>query len=246
MTLTQNTILITGGSRGIGLALAERFVALGNTVLVTGRSEPDLRAAEARLPGLKAYRCDVANPAEVRTLVDTIQRDHPKLNVLVNNAGQMHRLDLLSPGTSPDDIGREIEVNLLAPVRLVQALLPHLRAQPRAAVINVTSGLAFVPFVPAPIYGATKAGLHSYTRALRAQLTRTSVKVYEIAAPGTDTALNDPFQGDLSGIRLMAIPTLIRAIERSLKADRLEIRPGFSKALKWVSRLIPGAVIGKV
>lgn len=162
MELSGNTILITGGTSGIGLELAIQLSKRRNTVLVTGRDPQKLRKLQHTLPGVHSYQSDVSDPAAIVSLYQRVTNDFPDLNVLMNNAGMMRMLSL-NGGHGVQDIGREIEINLLGPVRMVEQFLPFLTTKPHAAVINVSSGLAFVPLPSAPIYCATKAALHSYT-----------------------------------------------------------------------------------
>jgi uncharacterized oxidoreductase len=189
MQMTDNTILITGGASGIGLALAAAFLARGNRVIIAGRRQAALDAAVAAHPGLHAYVLDVEDPAAIRAFAARITRDHPALNVLVNNAGIMRAEDLTAPPTDLTDAEATIATNLLGPIRLSAALLPHLRAQGRATIINVTSGLAFVPLAMTPTYSATKAALHSYTMSQRHQLRDTGIAVLELAPPMVQTDL---------------------------------------------------------
>ncbi|HMJ08587.1 MAG TPA: SDR family NAD(P)-dependent oxidoreductase [Pyrinomonadaceae bacterium] len=190
MQLTGNTILITGGSVGIGYAMAERF-ASGNIVIVCGRDEEKLRAAAERQPKLTTRVCDVADPKERESLFDWATNEFPTLNVLVNNAGIQRRVDLT---TNEDwDVTRtEIAINLDAPIHLSRSFYPHLSSQNAAAIINVTSGLSFVPLANVPIYCAAKAALHSFTLSLRRQLRDSPVEVIEIIPPAVNTDLGGP------------------------------------------------------
>lgn len=189
MKLTDNTLLITGGGSGIGRGLAEAFHALGNQVIVSGRTRKTLDETTLANPGMKSITVDMADPASVRNFAARLAEEFPKLNVLINNAGIMRPENLLSPEPETGDAEATILTNLLGPIRLTTALLPLLRNQPRATVMNVTSGLAFVPFTIAPTYSATKAALHSYTESLRHQLRETSVEVIELAPPYVATQL---------------------------------------------------------
>lgn len=187
-TPTNQTILITGGASGIGLALAAALMAHGNTVIIAGRRAAALQAACAAHPGLIAYPLDVANAASLAPFAAMVTANHPDLSVLINNAGVMQAEDATSPAhlTVAD---ATIATNLNGPIRLTAALLAHLTAQPKATIVNVTSGLAFVPLASTPTYSATKAALHSYTQSLRHQLRATSVEVLELAPPAVQTDL---------------------------------------------------------
>jgi uncharacterized oxidoreductase len=189
MQMTGNTILITGGASGIGLALAAALLVLGNKVIIAGRRQAALNAAKAAYPGLVGYVLDVEDAGAIPGFVAELLKSHPDLNVLVNNAGIMRAENLTDTMAALPDAEAMISTNLLGPIRLSSALLPHLTAQQQATIINVTSGLAFVPLAMTPTYSATKAGLHSYTQSLRHQLRETSVEVLELAPPMVQTDL---------------------------------------------------------
>ncbi|MCM3627092.1 SDR family NAD(P)-dependent oxidoreductase [Paenibacillus glycanilyticus] len=191
MKLSGNTILITGGSSGIGLAFAERFIQAGNTVIVTGRRENVLQEAQEKLPGLITRVSDLENEAERIALFDWVTANYPEVNVLVNNAGIQQRFSVLKADAKLDwaYFNKEITTNIEAPFHLSMLFAPVFAAKENAAILNVTSGLAFTPFAIAPIYSATKAALHSFTMSLRHQLSETSVEVIEIAPPAVNTNL---------------------------------------------------------
>lgn len=191
MNLTGNTILITGGSSGIGLAFAERFLKAGNTVIVCGRRENVLQQAKNQFPNLITHVCDVENEAERVALFDWVTTNHPEVNVLVNNAGIQQRFNLLNADakTNWDYFKKELTINIEAPFHLSMLFTPFFAEKEEATIINVTSGLAFTPFVIAPIYSATKAALHSFTMSLRHQLSETSIEVIEVAPPAVNTNL---------------------------------------------------------
>ena len=187
MKTTGNTILVTGGGSGIGLALAQRWHDAGNKVIVTGRNAAKLDAAIAGRPNMSAMSLDVTDAEAIATFAKEIVAQFPDLNVLVNNAGIMNAEDV---STKRDLTQAEATVvtNILGPIRLIDALVDHLAAQADSAIVNVTSGLAFVPFPKAPTYSATKAAIHSYSVALRIQL-EGKVEVIELAPPAVRTDL---------------------------------------------------------
>jgi uncharacterized oxidoreductase len=187
MNQTGNTMLITGGGSGIGAALAQRFHDQGNTVIVAGRRRDALQGAIAGRPGMHGIKLDVDSAGGVADFAKRLLAAHPALNVLVNNAGVM-RFEALDHARDLGDAEQTISTNLLGPIRLIDALVEHLAAQQGAAIVNVTSGLAFVPLVATPTYNATKAAMHSYTLALRAVL-RGRVEVIELAPPAVQTGL---------------------------------------------------------
>ena len=189
MQMTGNTILITGGGSGIGRGLAEAFHRLGNTVIIAGRRPEALAEAVAANPGMAQAVFDVTDGAALPGFVARLVADHPGLNVLINNAGIMRAEDMLADPYDLADAEATIVTNLLGPIRLTAALLPQLRAQARSAVLNVSSGLAFVPLAMTPTYSATKAALHSWSMSLRHQMRATTVQVIEVAPPAVATDL---------------------------------------------------------
>lgn len=186
MKTTDNTILITGGASGIGRGLAESFHALGNKVIIAGRRQAALAETAAANPGMDSLVLDIADPASIQAVAAEVTARYPGLNVLINNAGISKLENLKAPS---GDSAAVVETNLLGPIRLISALLPHLQKQARAAILNVTSGLGFVPLPGGPTYSATKAALHSYTVSLRVQLRETPVEVIEIIPPYVQTEL---------------------------------------------------------
>lgn len=243
MELRNNTILITGGTSGFGYEFASRLIDLGNTVLITGRNQDRLDQTKQRLPKVHTFRSDVSDPAAIATLYQQVITQFPMLNMLINNAGEMRKINLLD---TPADITREIDINLSGPIRMIQQFLPHLRTRSSAAILNVTSGIALVPFPLSPIYGATKSGLRSYTKSLRIQLKHTPVKVFELVAPGANTPLNDKFAGDVDPKMFMEPDKLIATAIKGLQKDQLEIYPGLARVLQIMSRLAPGFILNQM
>ena len=194
MNMTDNTILITGGTSGIGLALTTAFIAAGNKVIIAGRRKALLDAAATAHPGLATYVLDMQDGDAIARVAAQIIHDHPDLNVVINNAGIMLAENLTAPLQALADAEAMVTTNLVGPIRLTAALIGHLQGKPQAVIINVTSGLAFVPLAVTPTYSATKAALHSYTQSLRRQLRTTSVRVLELAPPAVQTDLM-PGQG---------------------------------------------------
>lgn len=196
MRTDGNTILVTGGGSGIGQALAHRLHDLGNVVVVAGRRQAALDATIAGRERMTALTVDMADPHSITSLAARAMADHPGLNVLVNNAGIM-RLEDLTTSRDLADAEATIATNLLGPIRLIDALVEHLARQADAAIVNVSSGLAFVPLTATPTYSATKAAIHSYTVSLR-ELLRGRVEVIELVPPGVQTDLT-PGQATRSG-----------------------------------------------
>jgi len=189
MKTSGNTILITGGGSGIGRELARQFHALGNTVIVAGRRADALEETIGRRDGMHARTLNVADAADIARFAAALVAGFPTLNVVFNNAGVMAKEDMLAAPVDLSVAEATVATNILGPMRLTAALLPHLRAQPIARVVNVTSGLAFVPLAHTPAYSASKAAMHAWTQSLRWQLRDTNVEVIELAPPGVQTDL---------------------------------------------------------
>jgi uncharacterized oxidoreductase len=189
MKTTGNTILITGGGSGIGRGLAEAFHALGNQVIIAGRRKQALDETTAANPGMTSLTLDIEDPASIRHLAAELATRYPALNVLINNAGIMRIENLQAQPEDLADAESTIATNLLGPIRLTAALLPLLEKQPHSVIMNVSSGLAFVPLAPTPTYCATKAAIHSYTQSLRYQLQGSTTEVLELVPPYVATDL---------------------------------------------------------
>src|SRR6202167_2817330 len=233
MKLTSNTILITGGVSGIGYELTKQLTALGNTILITGRDQAKLDRAKAAFPKIHTFQSDVSDPKAIAALYEKVTKQFPEFNILINNAGIMREINVHDEAGSLEDITREIEINLSGPIRMVKQFLPHLKTKSEAAIVNVSSGLAFVPLPISPVYCATKAGLHSFTESLRVQLKNTKVKVFDLAPPATETELltsGDP--DDLKGVSVMKVDDMVAVALKGMEKDLLEIRPGQANQLK--------------
>ncbi|HTA16152.1 MAG TPA: SDR family NAD(P)-dependent oxidoreductase, partial [bacterium] len=189
MNLSGCTALITGGGTGIGLALAEALMKEGSQVLVCGRREEPLVQAQERFPGLEYKVCDLADSADREALFEWVRLKHPGMDLLINNAGVQRDINFRKGLEELENGENEVLVNLEAAIYLTAQFMPLLLARDEAAIVNVSSGLAFVPLAAAPVYCATKAGLHSFSQSLRHQLSGTSVKVFELIPPAVDTEL---------------------------------------------------------
>jgi len=215
MKTTGNTILITGGGSGIGRGLAEAFHALGNQVIIAGRREHALYETTAANPGMTSLLLDIGDPANLRSFAVQIAMRYPSLNVLINNAGIMRLENLQAPPNHLADSESIIATNLLGPIRLTAALLPLLQKQPRSTIMNVSSGLAFVPMAPTPTYCATKAAIHSFTQSLRYQLQGSAIEVLELIPPYVATDL----MNGASDSRAMPLDKFIAEVMEILKAE---------------------------
>jgi uncharacterized oxidoreductase len=244
MDIKNNTILITGGTSGFGLEFTKRFLEIGNTVIITGRNQEKLDKTKRLYPDVHIIKSDVTSTNDIILLQERVTKEFPNLNILINNAGEMEIINLNDSKTELSKITHEIEVNLMAPIRMIQQFLPHLKKQNTALILNVTSGLALVPFPISPVYGASKSGLRSYTKSLRVQLQNTNVKVFEMVAPGASTPLSDKFK-NLDGFDEKQNTTPEKVIAQALKGienNTFEIYPGSAKVLKVLSRLAPNFI----
>src|SRR6201993_3909796 len=208
MKLTARTILITGGSAGIGLAFALKFSELGNKVIVTGRRQSVLDELKANYPKLHTIQSDVADPAQIAALATRVKAEYPRLDVLMNNAGIMLHKNLKVPAADLDGLMAEVDINVGGGIRMTSAFIDILAAN-KGTVINVSSGLAFVPLPSAPIYCATKAAIHSYTQSLRFQLEETGVEVIELMPPAVKTAMTAEIP-EGKGVTLITTDELIK------------------------------------
>ncbi|TXM72748.1 SDR family NAD(P)-dependent oxidoreductase [Methylobacterium sp. WL12] len=196
MNISGNTILITGGGSGIGEALAHRFHDLGNTVIIAGRRVEALEQVASSRPGIHALPLDISDAADIAAFAQRVVAEHPALNVVINNAGIM-RFETLDQTRDLSDAEATITTNLLGPIRIADALIEHLLARPDAVLINVSSGLAFVPLAATPTYSASKAAIHSYTVSLR-EVLKGRVEVIELVPPAVQTDLT-PGQANREG-----------------------------------------------
>jgi uncharacterized oxidoreductase len=238
MQLSGNTILITGGSEGIGLELASQLAA-ENTVIVCGRSEDKLARAKTAVPNLITEVCDVTDAGQRQALVDSVLRRHPRFNVLINNAGGRQRVALASGDAALGAMNSDLALNFTAPVVLCQELLHHLRSQPRAAIVNVTTGLVHLPKAAQPFYCAAKAALHSYTWSLRWALRGSSVRVFEVFMTLVDTNFH---QGALpKTTTAIAAGEAARLTLNGIRRDREDIAIKGASLARWLAFAAPGA-----
>jgi len=233
MRIHSNTIFITGGSSGIGRGLAEAFHKLGNQVIISGRREAALMAICEANPGMRSCVLDVTDPAAVREIARHVAEEFPDLNCVFNNAGVQKHHDFAS-GEPLDEqaVLDEINTNLLGVIRVATAFLPHLRKHPGATLVNVSSGLAFVPMSRFPVYCATKAAVHSFTMSLRHQLKGTGVKVIELVPPYVATELGKESKaGGQFGPQPMPLEAFIAETMKALEGDADEVVIGDAKKL---------------
>jgi uncharacterized oxidoreductase len=216
MKTTGNTILITGGGSGIGRGLAEAFHALGNRVIIAGRRKQALDETTAANPGMASLTLDIEDPANIRSFAAQVAAKYLALNVLINNAGIMRAEKLQAQQDDLADAESIVATNLLGPIRLTAALLPVLQKQPHAVIMNVSSGLAFVPISLTPTYCATKAAIHSYTQSLRHQLQGSAIEVLELIPPYVATEI---MSGSSSDPRAMPLDKFTAEVMEILKTQ---------------------------
>jgi uncharacterized oxidoreductase len=232
MKMRSNTIFITGGTSGIGKGLAEAFHQLGNQVIISGRREDRLRSVCAANPGMRHFVLDVTDPSSVRNTARKVIDEFPTLNCVFNNSGVQRRHDFAS-GKPIDESAMlaEIQTNLLGLIRVSVEFLPHLKNQQDATLLNVSSGLAFVPIAVFPVYCATKAAVHSFSLSLRRQLRDSNVKVIELIPPYVATELGGAAQAPAGALRQMPLDTFVAETMKELESDADEIAIGGAKNL---------------
>ena len=237
MNISNNTILITGGSSGIGLALAEEFLQKNNVVIICGRNEKKLKEAKQKNPQLHTMVCDVSDEESISKMIEGLRKDYPELNMLINNAGVMHIHDVVNQSLAIEHQKQEIMTNFYGTVSLCDKLLPQLINHETAAILNISSGLAYMPFLVAPVYTATKAAIHSYTQSIRQALKSTSVKVFEALPPMVDTDMSRGLE--MKGMVKISPNKLAKIIVKKMQNDKVEIKPGASAMMIRMYKLFP-------
>ncbi len=240
--IKNSTILITGGSQGLGLEMATRFLEAGNTVIVCARTSRQLEKAKGQYPQLNIFECDLSIEAEREGLCQWIKTHFPQINVLVNNAAIAHANDFIEDGNSYGKSKKEIETNLMAPIHLIKMLYPVLSNNSNPQIINITTGLVYVPRALYPIYNATKAALHSFTQVLRYQLQTTPVRVVEVLFPVVDTAWH---KGKVPRIAISS-KEAVTGMMSGLRANKKEIKVGAVKLLAVLARIAPKFAFKKI
>ncbi|WP_290799033.1 SDR family oxidoreductase [Flavihumibacter sp. UBA7668] len=242
MNLQNNTILITGGSSGLGLEMAKQFIKLQNKVLICSRNRDKLEAAKKSLPELITYVCDLSKEAERKNLAAWIQSNYPSLNMLINNAAIVHRNNFSNDPDAFEKAVNEIQTNLLAPIHLTKLFLPMLQQHSTNSIINISTGLVYTPRALYPIYNATKAALHSFTQALRHQINPSNTNIIEVLFPVVDTPWHE---GNAPKIAISPQKAVKEMLAR-LHQNKLEIKIGAVKLLYYLSRIAPGFAFKKI
>lgn len=223
MNTSNNTVLITGGSAGIGFEIAQQLSAQGNHVIITGRNAERLQAAAAKLKSATAIVSDVNNPVAVGNLVAQLNEQFPQLNIVINNAGYSSSpYQLLPDADTFEKAAAEIQTNYLSILRLNELLLPLLNKQSHAAIVNVSSIVAFAPSINIPGYSISKAALHAYSRVLRITLKNTPVRVFELMPP----LVNTEFSKEIGGEKGIPASQVAAELLEGLENDVYEIHVG--------------------
>jgi uncharacterized oxidoreductase len=242
MNLKNNTVLITGGSSGIGLELGKVLIEKGNKVIVCGKTDKNLVAAKTMLPDLITYQCDLANSKECINLAQKIAENHPDLNVLINNAATVNKIDFINDENTIDLAENEYRTNLIAPIQLINLLYKTISSNNSSAIINVTTGLIYAPRVIYPFYNSSKSALHSFTQTLRIRLKDEETKVFEVLFP----AVNTPWHKGNPPKIAISVDLAVSEMLKGLEKGKPEIRVGGAKTLYLISRIAPSLAIKKV
>jgi len=242
MKLKNNTVLITGGSSGIGLELSKVFLQKGNKVIICGKSNDKLLAAKKLMPQIITYQCDLAESRQCSDFAGKIAADHPDVNVLINNAAIVNKIDFIRDENAVELAENEYRTNLIAPIRLIKLLYNTISAHDDSAIINITTGLIFAPRVIYPFYNSSKSALHSFTQTLRIRLKDEKTKVVEVMFPAVDTPWHQGTPPKIAISAEAAVSEMIKGLEKG----NTEIKVGGAKMLYMVSRLAPGFALKKV
>lgn len=239
MLLSNQKVLITGGGSGIGLALAKKFLSNDNTVIITGRNLSKLKKVKAELPNIHIFQSDVSQEAAAKKLANDLEHAFGGIDVLINNAGIMLLLDAGDEGNDLQKQFEEIEINFHSPIRMLHYFLPQLKKSKNGVLVNVSSGLAYVPFAQSPVYSGTKAAVHFWTKSIRPQLKLHHIKVIELLPPVVETKLAKDADLKDDNFKPMSPEKLAELFWKDYTKGKEEITPGISRALKIMSRLAP-------
>jgi uncharacterized oxidoreductase len=242
MKLENNTILVTGGSSGIGLQLSKVLIQKGNTVIICGRSNEKLEAAKNMIPQLITYQCDLANRQECVDFARKISGNHPDLNVLINNAAIVNTIDFIHDENAIDLSEKEYQTNLLAPIRLIKLLYKTINSNDVSAIINITTGLIYAPRAIYPFYNSSKSALHSFTQTLRMSLKNEKTEVVEVMFP----AVNTPWHKGAPPKIAISVEDAVSEMIHGLEKGKPEIRVKGAKILYLLSRIAPNFALRKI
>ncbi len=243
MELKSSTILITGGTSGIGLEFVKQLTGQGANIIITGRNPDALNKTKKRFPKVHTFQSDVSKPEDIEQLYKDVTQQFPELNIIINNAGIMRLIDLQDTTLDLENINREIATNLSGTIQMVHQFLPHLITKKSSAIVNVSSGIAFMPYSTAPVYSASKAGVHAYSQALRLQLEETNVKVFEVIPPGVNTNLQNDWVLKPNPGMMMDVKKMVNVAIKGILKDKPEIKPFLLRVIKLASRVVPNLLI---
>lgn len=242
MDIYNHTILITGGSSGIGLELAQRLLEKNNKIIICGRSAEKLEAAKKQYPQLETVQCDLSDEKQCIELAGWIHKNHPDLNILINNAALVHNTSFLETNNILEKLKLEVDTNLLAPIRLIKHLHPVLEKNNNPTIINITTGLVYVPRADYPFYNATKAALHSFTQVMRIQLKDTNFRIIEVMFPAVKTPWH---KGNPPKIAI-TVEKAVNEMIKGLDKGKIEIKVAGVKILYNLFRIAPGFALKKI
>lgn len=243
MELKNSTVLITGGTSGIGLEFVKQLTEQGANIIITGRKLNALNETKKRFPNVHTFQSDVSNPKDIGQLYKDVTQQFPDLTIIINNAGVMRLIDLQDTTLNLENINREISTNLSGTIQMVHQFLPHLLTKKSAAIVNVSSGIAFMSYSSAPIYSAAKAGVRAYTQALRLQLEDTNVKVFEMIPPGVNTNLQNDWSVAPNPSQMMSVDKMVKIAINGLLKDNKELNPFLISVIKVASRIAPNVLL---
>jgi uncharacterized oxidoreductase len=242
MKLKNNTVLITGGSSGIGHELSKVLIQKGNKVIICGKSNEKLAAAKKLIPELITYQCDISDSQVSNDFASKIYENHPDLNILINNAAIVNKIDFIKDKNAIELAENEYQTNLIAPIRLIKLLYSTISANESSAIINITSGLIYAPRFIYPFYNSSKSALHSFTQTLRIRLKDENTKIIEVMFPSVDTPWHKGTPPKIAIGADKAVSEMIYGLEKG----KLEIRVGGAKILYLLSRFSPSLALKKV
>lgn len=227
MNTTNNTIFISGGSAGIGLAMAKEFSAHGNKVIINGRNEDRLAEALKQLKNASAIQGDLSIESERIRIAHELKEHHGDINVIINNAGEAYTYSLATGGSAYSNASREINTNYVAIIHFTELMLPHLMSRDQSAIINVTSIVGLVPAAGVPTYSASKSALHFYTQSLRASLSKTQVKVFELMPP----LVNTEFSASIGGANGIPPGDVASDLFHAIQSDHFDVAVGQTQVI---------------
>lgn len=242
MNLTNNTILITGGSSGIGLELSKQLLKKNNKIIICGRSKEKLLEVKKNIPEIEIFQCDVSDQKQCINLVSWIEKHHSKLNVLINNAAIVHITNFLDDDNIIEKAKLEMDINFIGPITLIKQLIPIIQKNNSPTLINITSGLIYVPRSGYPFYNATKAALHSFTQVLRVQMKNTKFKIIEVMFPAVKTPWH---KGKPPKIAITPEKAVLKML-KGLENNKTEIKIAKVKLLYFLSRFAPKFALKKL